>query len=141
MFRKIRVYEEIIIIRVLLETHWRPPWTSRWRPPDSRCRTPYFHWRHLKTSIGVSNERSLGKYHHNWSTFGDPHGRLVGDPQIFIIDPIFSLETHIFSLQKNLILIIDPLVLLESHIISLETPIFSAETPYFRWKPHIRGPQ
>jgi len=42
---KTRVWEEIIIIGVLLKTpfHWRPPWTSRRRPPDSRRKPLYFH--------------------------------------------------------------------------------------------------
>ena len=61
------IWEEVIIIGVLLETlfHWRPSWTSRWKPTYSCWRphifigdpifsletpifsleTPYFHWR------------------------------------------------------------------------------------------------
>ena len=50
-----------------------------------------------------------GKNHHHWSTIGDPHGCLVGDPHIFI------LNNQIF----------------------FGDPRFSLETPYFRWIPNI----
>ena len=38
----------------------------------------------------VGFRMSLGRDHHHWSTIGDPHGRLAGDPQILVGDP------HIF---------------------------------------------
>ena len=81
------VWEEIIIIGVLLETlfHWRPSLTSRWRPPD-------FNW---KPQILIWRPQIL---------VGDPHIFIgdpqipVGDPHIFIEDLLFSLETARFVL-------------------------------------------
>ena len=32
-------------------SHWRPPWTSRWRPPDMRDPNPFI------GNLGVSNEK------------------------------------------------------------------------------------
>ncbi len=49
-----RVCKESIIIGVLLEApfHWRPLWTSRWRPPDYRWRPHIFVGENLfETSI------------------------------------------------------------------------------------------
>ena len=68
---------------------------------------------------------SLGRNHHRWSTIGDPfhwrppfigdpHGHLVGDPQILVGDPHIFIED-----PRNFI----------------GDPCFSLETLYFRWRP------
>ena len=61
---------------------------------------------------------SPGRNHPDWSTIGDPHGRLVGDPMDVSLEiAIFSLETPRFSLETRIFL-------LETRIISFENPIF-----------------
>ena len=55
-----------------------------------------------------------GKNHHHWSTIGDPHGCLVGDPHIFIWNnQIFFWRPQIF----------------------IGDPIFSLDPQYFCWRP------
>ena len=58
--------------------HWKPPWTYRWRPPDSHWSSqffiedPHIFIRDHKNFIGQPNNFD-----------GDPN-IFIGDPQIFI---------------------------------------------------------
>ena len=81
---------------------------------------------------------------------GDPHGRLVRDPQILVKEPRILVGAHGFSLEppdsrwRPHIFIGDTQILVgDTHIFIGDTqifvgdPIFSLETPYFHLKPNI----
>ena len=98
-----RVWEEIIIIGVLLETS--------------------FHWSTIRDLL-------LLEYYWRPSFIGDSHGRLfgdhifIGDPQIFIGDSIFFLETPRFPLET-------PRFSLETPDFNLRPPDYHLEPPFF----------
>ena len=65
----------------------------------------------------------------------DPHRRLVEDPQIFVGDPRFLLETNHIFVGNCQILIGDPQIFIGDLIFSLETPDFRWRPQYFHWRP------
>ena len=80
-----------------------------------------------KIIYGVKIRRTL--YH--WSTIGDLHASIIGDPRFSLETPRFSLEIPRFSLKTPRFLLETPRLLLETPRFALETPIFSLKTPDF----------
>ena len=80
-----------------------------------------------KIIYDVKIKRNL--YH--WSTIGDLHASIIGDPRFSLETPRFSLEIPRFSLKTPRFLLETPRLLLETPRFALETPIFSLKTPDF----------
>ena len=101
---EIWVMEKIVSIGVLLETpsHWRSPWTSRWRPPDFHLephiffRDPIFSLETPKFSLEIPIfHRRPSNFHWRPHIFdGDPH-LFLGDPHICMGTPIFFVFSRL----------------------------------------------